>query len=104
MNLASKDYQEKRNFIRMRVETPVSIQLANGTQLQGTCHDLSGGGMLISLNEEQPVGTMMQASVSSGHSHHQMLKANIEIVRLHDEPSALKNVCKMGAAITEVLI
>lgn len=82
MNLASRDYQEKRSFIRMKVETPVAVQLHPEKHLQGTCHNLSGGGMLISLAEPLPLRQELEVTVSSNHGHNPMLRALTRVCRL----------------------
>lgn len=84
MNLASRNYQEKRNFIRMKVETPVAVTLNRQTRLQGTCHNLSGGGMLISLAEPLPLHQEMEVTVSSNHGHSPMLHALTRVCRLSE--------------------
>lgn len=82
MNLASRNYQEKRSFIRMKVETPVAVQLHPQKRLQGTCHNLSGGGMLISLEEPLPLDQELEVTVSSNHGHNPMLRALTRVCRL----------------------
>lgn len=103
MNLASRDYQEKRDFIRMRVEAPAAVELDNGAQLRGTCHNLSGGGMLLSLTETVAVGTQMKVAVGSNHSHSPMLKAVAQVVRLQKQSAEQSMVCKVGMAITKII-
>lgn len=87
MNLASRSYQEKRNYIRMKVETPIDLVLREDQSLQGICHNLSGGGMLISLSSPVPVGTELQATVSSNHGHNPMLTARVRVNRVESNPS-----------------
>lgn len=103
MNLASRSYQEKRSFIRMRVETPVDITLNHGDPIQGTCHNLSGGGMLISLPEPLPLGTLMEATVSSNHGHHPMLKAQVVVRRMHTKSTKASHPCHLGLEIITLL-
>lgn len=88
MNLASRNYQEKRNFIRMKVDTPIAITLDQQTHLQGTCHNLSGGGMLISLTEPLPMHQELEVTVRSSHGHNPMLRAMTRVRRLSEGKGA----------------
>lgn len=103
MNLASRDYQEKRSYIRMKVDTPVDIQLEQGGNLHGICHNLSGGGMLISLSEPLPIGTTMEATLSSNHGHNPMLKAMVRVKRIQAKPNASSQPCKLALEILDVV-
>ena len=88
MNLASRNYQEKRSFIRMKVETPITVQLNQHKHLQGTCHNLSGGGMLVSLAEPLPLHQELEVTVSSNHGHNPMLRALTRVCRLPEVSGA----------------
>lgn len=88
MNLASRNYQEKRNFIRMKVNIPVAVTLDQQTNLQGTCHDLSGGGMLISLAEPLPLQQELEVRVSSNYGHNPMLRALTRVCRMSEAKDA----------------
>lgn len=81
MNLASRTYEEKRNFIRMKVETPVEISV-NHRQLHGICHNLSGGGMAISADEPLSLGVEVEVTVSSHYSHSPVLHALTKVCRI----------------------
>lgn len=102
MNLASREYQEKRNFIRMKVETPfiAKLNLDEGRPIKGTCHNLSGGGMLVSLSEPLELGDKLEVTVSSGHSHSPMLKALTTVRRVD---SSKNQDCHLGLEIEEML-
>ncbi len=102
MNLANKDYQEKRNFIRMKVDTPVSIQLVSGDETyQGVCRDLSGGGLLVELATALPVGTVAEVSIKSNHGHSPMLQAKAIVSRIEAQPDTAE--CLLGMVIEEVI-
>lgn len=100
MNLASREYQEKRNFIRMRVNTDVSITLGDKVYV-GTCHNLSGGGLYISLPEALPMGNPVEVTVRSLYGHSPVLKASAKVSRL--EPSDESSECHMGLEIISLL-
>ncbi|WP_188150322.1 PilZ domain-containing protein [Teredinibacter waterburyi] len=104
MSLASRDYQEKRNFIRMKVDTPVSMQVQSGSDsYEGICRDLSGGGLLVELDTALPMGTEVEVTIASSHGHNPMLKAKAVVSRVESHPDASAQPCLLGMEITEVL-
>lgn len=104
MVMANRDYQEKRNFIRMRVETPVEINtLADEEFYEGTCVDLSGGGLLVEMQTLLPVGTKLEVNIASSHGHSPMLKAKATVARIVSQPEAVEHPCKLGLEIDEVI-
>ena len=104
MNSISRDYQEKRNFIRMKVDTPVSVTLeTEGKRFEGVCRDLSGGGMLVELASALPVGTRLQVCIESNHGHSPMLKAEVEVTRVVAQPGEEQHPCLLGMEIVAVL-
>ncbi len=104
MNSANNNYQEKRNFIRMKVETPVNVLIATGGQsIKGVCKDLSGGGMLIEINTALPVGTETEVEIASEHGHSPILKAKTRVSRVEAQPNSQEKPCVVGMEIIEVL-
>ncbi len=100
MNLSSREFQEKRNFIRMRVNTDVSIALGDKVYV-GTCHNLSGGGLCVSMPEILPLGNPVEVTVRSLYGHSPVLKASAKVARL--EASADSPDCRMGLEIISLL-
>ncbi len=101
MNVANRDYQEKRNFIRMKVDTPAKVVvLSEGEQLEGICRDLSGGGMSVELNTTLPVGTEVEISIESGHGHNPMLQAKAIVTRVIASPDTEAHPCLLGLEIS----
>ena len=48
MGINDKPYSEKRDFIRMKIDAPLSAKLAAGEEIiEGLCLDLSGGGLQV---------------------------------------------------------
>lgn len=90
MNLANRSYEEKRSFIRMKVDTPVDVKLGHQQSWEGICHNLSGGGMLISVSEPLPLGAELEVTVSSHHGHSPMLKALTKVSRVQQEPQCYR--------------
>lgn len=110
MNLANRAYQEKRSFIRMRVDTPIEIKVDGRPALSGVCHNLSGGGMLVSISETLPLGTQLEVSVSSNHGHSPVLKALAQVSRVDSQPVEIEpelnldiKPCHVGLEILSVL-
>ncbi|MBB3168978.1 PilZ domain-containing protein [Simiduia aestuariiviva] len=100
MSLANRAYSEKRNFIRMRIDTPVEITLDEDQTLNGLCCDLSGGGMAVEVDRALPVGTQLTISLSSSHGHNPMLRAKAHVARVLSGPNER---CQLGLEIDELL-
>jgi len=104
MNLANRDYQEKRNFIRMRIETPVDIIVTReNEQFQGICRDLCGGGLLVETPTALPVGTAAEVSIQANHGHSPMLHARVRVSRVVAQPDTTERPCLLGMEIEEIL-
>jgi len=85
MAITDKNYAEKRNFIRMRVNTEIALDTTDG-QLIGLCKDISGSGLLIELDRELPLGTVVSASINQNSDRHSPFRATCETARvLHGE-------------------
>lgn len=97
MNLAAS-YDEKRDFIRMRVETPLTLTLDNRT-LSCKCVDLSGTGMCIETSEVLLVGDEAVAFLPSYQNQFAPLNACIRIKRVLEDG----DVNYYGAEIIELL-
>ncbi|NIB43163.1 PilZ domain-containing protein [Pseudomaricurvus alkylphenolicus] len=100
MSTADRDYSEKRNFLRMQIDTPVSIYIqSDGEDLTGMCRDLSGGGLQVELNKALPLGSEVEVTISSGHGHSPMLQAKAKVMRVDAGPGEKST---MGMEIVEV--
>lgn len=81
-NLNSRTYDEKRDFIRMKVDTEVILTLDDSqTELKGYCRDLSGTGMLIEVEEAISEGTQCSTTLPSGNDAFPSLDATIKVLR-----------------------
>ena len=94
------EYSEKRDFIRMKVNTPVQVIMQQGNTVEGVCHDLSGGGMLLAINEEPCLDQELVVSVNSEHSRRPMLQARCNVARVEPGP---QDSFLLGLEIQEVL-
>ncbi len=66
MSSAMRDYSEKRDFIRMQVDTEIDLLVeGSDARLKGRCVDLSATGMAVQINEELGEGTCVHASLAS---------------------------------------
>lgn len=97
MNLAAA-YDEKRDFIRMRVETPLTLTLDNRT-ISCKCVDLSGTGMCIETDETLSIGDEAVAYLPSLQNQFEPLNACIRIKRIMEDG----DVNYYGAEIIELL-
>jgi c-di-GMP-binding flagellar brake protein YcgR len=104
MSVLSRDYQEKRNFIRMKIDTPADIIVeSDGSSHEGVCRDLSGGGMLVELANALPVGTSVVVKIQSSHGHAPMLEAVSQVTRVETNLGDEASPCLLGMQITEVI-
>lgn len=101
MDRIDKKRSEKRNFIRMKVDTPAEVTLEQkGGALQGICRDLSGGGMLIEVKEKLEIGLELNITLASHHANSPMLKARTQVARIKTNPSG---TFTLGLEILEIL-
>ena len=104
MNSVKRDYSEKRNFIRMKIDTPATIELSDAEDhYAGICRDLSGGGMLVELDTAIPIGTKLEVKIASAHGHAPMLKARVQVARVVAQPSLAAHTCMLGLEILELM-
>jgi hypothetical protein len=99
MNQASRDYSEKRDFIRMQVTTESKIHF-NGQSYSAKCIDLSSTGALIESQQSFEVNSEVVLSIQSGGGETPALQAQATILRVCRMP----NDCyQYGASIDKYL-
>lgn len=78
-----KYYSEKRDFIRMHVETAITFE-CGGTHYDAVCMDLSSTGMQIETSGSVPLseGQSIRVLIPSTHSKLSSLQADAVIRRL----------------------
>ena len=81
MSQKDRDYSEKRDFIRMRVEAAVTLEHGD-TKLAGTCIDLSSTGMQVLAGTQLQMGDKVRVLIPSEHSELKGLDAQTEVVRV----------------------
>lgn len=100
-NLNIRNYNEKRDFIRMKVDTEVTLTL-DGTNEQVTafCRDLSGTGMLIETNQAIEEGTVCDTRLPSNNEAFPALDARVKVLRC--TPGEDEETYHLGAEIIEI--
>jgi c-di-GMP-binding flagellar brake protein YcgR len=97
----NRNYNEKRNFIRMKIDTPADVIIENqGQQIQAVCRDLSGGGMLIESPQTLDIGLELTVRLASHHLNSPMLKARAVVARVKENRSGSFT---LGLEILEML-
>jgi hypothetical protein len=76
-----RTYNEKRNFIRMRIDTPVEVTFEGG-RFTAQCRDLSGSGMLLASAQELPLETEISVTIAQEGENLSPFKATGRIVRI----------------------
>ncbi|WP_339530464.1 PilZ domain-containing protein [Pseudomonas mucidolens] len=79
-----RDYAEKRDFIRMRVDADVSLIHA-GQEIAGVCLDLSSSGMQVQAQHPFKVGDTLKVRIESEHPALKGLEADTQVVWVRDE-------------------
>jgi len=80
-NMTYRTYDEKRDFIRMKVDTEITLSLDNNKYVKGYCRDLSGTGMLIEVNEAVTEGSICKTTLPSSNDAFPALDASVKILR-----------------------
>ncbi len=101
---SSREYLEKRDFIRMRIDSPVDVLIAGETgAVQGICRDLSGGGMLIEVESRLAANTEVEVTLASSHGHAPILRANATVVRIEGDTGSDGSLNRVGLRLKNVL-
>jgi c-di-GMP-binding flagellar brake protein YcgR len=87
MDSHKRAFNEKRDFIRMKVNTPAEIVLTKqNVNYTGICHDLSGGGMLLTLDKKLELDTELVVSVKTDYGHKPAINARCTVIRIEPGP------------------
>lgn len=84
MSQSDRDYEEKRDYIRMRLETQVTLH-HGGQAIPALCRDLSSTGMQLEAQCKVQIGDKVRVSIPSGHDALKGLEAEAQVVRVADE-------------------
>ena len=99
-NLNVRNYNEKRDFIRMKVDTEITITVDGAEEHQAYCRDLSGTGMLIEVGQQIAEGTICDTRLPSQNDAFPALDAKIKVVRCL--PSHNDETYQLGTEILEI--
>lgn len=81
MVLEPRPFSEKRNFIRMKIDTPVQVRY-NGESLTARCRDLSGSGLLLASASALPVDAEVEIHIAQDGENRQPFNASARVVRI----------------------
>lgn len=83
MSQSDHDYSEKRDYIRMRLEAPVTLH-HDGRVIPALCLDLSSTGMQLEAECMLSIGDKVMVHIASDHNELKGLDAHAEVVRIRD--------------------
>jgi hypothetical protein len=84
MSQNDRNYAEKRDYIRMRVDADVTLLYA-GQIIPAVCVDLSSSGMQVEAPRAFKVGDKLSVRIDSDHAALKGLEADTEVVWLTDQ-------------------
>lgn len=79
--LSTRNYDEKRDFIRMRVNTEAVVINAAGDEIVGYCHNLSGGGALLEMAQALELNEEIEVIIHSQYGHAPVFSSKGAVVR-----------------------
>ena len=98
----SRDYEEKRNFVRVKVTTPLLFTLNQYSEkYEGQCLDLSGSGLLIETTKKLLLGDQLHVTIPAARPHQTPFAAQVEVIRV--EPLNDRHIYLTGTAIKKVI-
>ncbi|MGH8352223.1 MAG: PilZ domain-containing protein [Pseudomonas sp.] len=83
MSQSDRAFSEKRDYIRMRLEAPVTLHHA-GREIPALCLDLSSTGMQVEAECALSMGEKVKIHIASDHNELKGLDAEGEVVRISD--------------------
>ena len=82
MPIEETEYSEKREFMRLFINAPLSYQIQGDDEWQqGIGKDLSATGMAFLINESVPVGTLIDIKLKPGTEITPALQATVKVLR-----------------------
>lgn len=98
MDSPFRSYTEKRDYLRMTLDTPIRVD-TQGQTLEGLCLNLSGTGLLIALDTPVDLGQVLEINLSSAHGHNPTFHAVTEVKWVNPAEKGFL----VGLAITQLL-
>ena len=84
MSQNDRNYAEKRDYIRMRVDADVTLLYA-GQIIPAVCVDLSSSGMQVEAPRAFKIGDKLSVRIDSDHAALKGLEADTEVVWMTDQ-------------------
>lgn len=81
MGLNDRNYEEKRNFIRMSMNASARLSIKGGDEINVTCIDLSATGMSIKASKSLAIGTQIHVSIDSPNDQFRSMDADAKVLR-----------------------
>lgn len=92
MSTADRDYDEKRDFIRMRMNAQAHIFVdGEAAPLNALCQDFSAVGMSLIMDKPLPIGSVIRVVIESPNEQLSSLDAQAEVVRCDAEGSQYRH-------------
>ncbi|WP_247254154.1 PilZ domain-containing protein [Pseudomonas moorei] len=98
MSQTRRDYSEKRDYIRMRVDADVSL-IHEGDEVPAVCIDLSSSGMQLQAPRSFKVGDRLSVRIESDHTALKGLEADTEVVWVKEQDAGSQ---KLGLTILKM--
>lgn len=97
-----RDYDEKRDFIRVEVDTEIKIRVPGLEEETGRVKNLSGRGMMFISDNELEKESIIEVQIDSGSEEIESpLHANVRVVRVARQRRGTG--FEVGAVIQEML-
>ncbi|WP_250657945.1 PilZ domain-containing protein [Alkalimarinus coralli] len=85
INSIIRDYSEKRDFIRMKVDTEIRLSFENSDEtMTAVCKDLSGTGMLIETSEALEENSEFHTSLPSSNPAFPSFETKVKVIRCEE--------------------
>ena len=95
-----RDYEEKRDFIRMQLDCPAQCaELRTGEQFAAFAKDLSGRGLCLEVDRSLPPGTLLEVRIEPAKTVVAPLHVVAEIMRVESDVSGAR--FRVGTMIRE---
>ena len=99
MSALDRSYEEKRDFIRMRVNSPITIK-HNGNTHTGICKDLSGTGLLVETDATLSIDDECIVNIEQEDETRRGFHAEVKVNRVDSNGDGNNSI---GFSITEIL-
>ncbi|CBL46963.1 Hypothetical protein HDN1F_33800 [gamma proteobacterium HdN1] len=101
MQTTARQYEEKRNFIRMNVDTGITFTKMGGQERhEARCRNLSGAGMLLETKKKLSAGERLRVNIPSDGPNFSPLNATVEVIRVDAIPDLHKFI--VGVVIRQI--